>query len=29
MFDLEQFLKIKENNQLEVKQAIHGIPNSI
>jgi len=29
MFDLNQFIKLKENNQLEVKQSFQGIPNSI
>ena len=29
MFDLNQFEKLKESNQLEVKQSVQGIPNSI
>ena len=29
MFELNQFEKLKENNQLEVKQSVQGIPNSI
>ena len=29
MFDLNHFEKLKESNQLEVKQSIQGIPNSI
>ena len=29
MFDLNQFNKLKENNQLEVKQSVQVIPNSI
>lgn len=29
MLDLNQFLKYKENNRLEVKQSLQGIPNSI
>lgn len=29
MLSLKQFEKLKENNQLEVKQSIQGIPNSI
>ena len=29
MFSLKQFEKLRENNQLEVKQALQGIPNSV